>query len=375
MTVGARRRQAVTGFGPGASGTPEPHTPVTGGPGRQKPGPWASATGRKRAARAVLAAVQAAVLVVAGLWAVAPARAEDYPVRPIRLVVPAAAGGPTYITARMLAEKMEKPLGQPVIVEAKPGGGGNVGADLVAKSAPDGYTILMATIGSHSINKSLYRKLSYDPQKDFVPISQVVQYPLLLVVNPGLPARSVGELIAYARANPGKVLRASGGIGTSMHLSGELFVHQAGLDMPHVPYKGSAPALADVAGNHVQVMFDALMTALPLVQGGQLRALAVTGTRRSPVVPEVPTVAEAGLPEYSATGWIGLAAPAGTPDPIVRKLAAAVSTALADPDLRKALIEQAAEPVGSSPDEFARFIAAESKKWAKAVKAAGIVVD
>ncbi|RAI38309.1 Bug family tripartite tricarboxylate transporter substrate binding protein [Rhodoplanes roseus] len=325
----------------------------------------------RRVALALAAAV--ATLVTAG--ADQRARAEDFPSRPIRLVVPAAAGGPTYLTARLLADKMERPLGQPVVVEAKGGGGGNVGAETVAKSAPDGYTILMATIGTHAINRTLYRKLTYDSQKDFVPVSQVVQYPLLLVANPKLPAQSVAELITYARAHPGKVLRASGGIGTSMHLSGELFVHQAGLDMPHVPYKGSAPALTDMVGNHVQVMFDALMTALPLVQAGQLKALAVTGTQRSPVIPDVPTVAEAGLPGYSATGWIGIVAPAGTPDAIVRRLNAAVVEALADPELRQKLIEQAAEPIGSSPDEFARFIALETDKWAQAVRSAGITVD
>lgn len=336
--------------------------------------PWFA---RRAAARSPALQRVFAVLLGAGVLVGigAAARADDYPTRPIRLVVPAAAGGPTYLTARLLADKMEPSLGQPVVVEAKGGGGGNVGAETVAKSVPDGYTILMATIGTHAINKSLYRKLTYDPQKDFVPVSQVVQYPLLLVVNPTLPARSVGELIAYAKANPGKVLRASGGIGTSMHLSGELFVHQAAVDMPHVPYKGSAPALTDMVGNHVQVMFDALMTALPLVQAGQLKALAVTGPQRSPAVPDVPTVAEAGLPGYSATGWIGIVAPAGTPEPIVRRLNAAVVKALADPDLRQKLVEQAAEPVGSSPEDFARFIASESEKWAQAVRSAGIVVD
>lgn len=305
----------------------------------------------------------------------ASAQADDFPNKPIRFIVPAAAGGPTDVTARMLAERMSAALGQPVIVEPRAGAGGNVGADVVAKAAPDGYTILMATIGTHAINQTLYKKLPFDPIKDFTPVSQVVQYPLLLVVNPNVPAKSVKELIDYAKANPGKLNRASGGNGTSMHLSGELFVYQAGVDMPHVPYKGSAPALTDLVAGHVQVMFDSMITALPLVKAGQLRALAVTGSQRSPVVPELPTIADAGVPGYSATGWIGVVAPANTPPAVVEKLRAAVVKALTDPALREKLIAQAAEPVGSSPAEFAAFIRAETDKWAKAVRGANLSIE
>lgn len=304
-----------------------------------------------------------------------PALAQDYPSRPIRFIVPAAAGGPTEITTRLIADKMSATLGQPVVVEARPGGGGNIGADVVAKAAPDGYTILMATIGTHAINQTLYKKLTYDPVKDFTPISQVVQYPLLLVVNPNVPTKSVKELIDYAKANPGKLNRASGGNGTSMHLSGELFVHQAGVDMPHVPYKGSAPALTDLVAGHVQVMFDSMITALPLVNAGQLRALAVTGAQRSPVVPNLPTIAEAGVPGYSANGWIGIVAPAGTPPAIVDKLHASIVKGLTDPGLREKLTAQAAEPVGSSPAEFAAFIRSETDKWAKAVRGANLSIE
>ena len=304
-----------------------------------------------------------------------PALAQDYPSRPIRFIVPAAAGGPTEITTRLIADKMSATLGQPVVVEARPGGGGNIGADVVAKAAPDGYTILMATIGTHAINQTLYKKLTYDPVKDFTPISQVVQYPLLLVVNPSVQAKSVKELIDYAKANPGQLNRASGGNGTSMHLSGELFVHQAGVNMPHVPYKGSAPALTDLIGNHVQVMFDSLITALPLVQSGQLRALAVTGAQRSSIVPELPTVSEAGLEGYNAQGWIGVVAPAKTPPAIVDKLHKAIAAALSDPEVKSKLTAQAAEVVGSSPAEFAKFMEDETRKWAKAVRSANMSID
>jgi tripartite-type tricarboxylate transporter receptor subunit TctC len=317
-----------------------------------------------------------AAFAVAAVAAVAaPAQAQDYPNKPIHFIVPAAAGGPTDVTTRLLAQKMSESLGQPVVVEARPGGGGNIGADVVARAAPDGYTILMATIGTHAINQTLYKKLAFDPIKDFTPISLVVQYPLLLVVNPDVPAKSVKELITYAKANPGKLNRAHGGSGTSMHLSGELFVHQAGVDMPQVPYKGSAPALTDMIGNHVQVMFDSMITALPQVKAGKLRALAVTGAQRSPVVPDVPTVAEAGLPGYSATGWIGVVGPAKMPPAIANKLQAAISKALADPDLRKTLVDQAAEPIGSTPADFAKFIDAETAKWAIAVRGANLSIE
>ena len=247
------------------------------------------------------------------------ALAQDFPNRPIKIVVPAAAGGPTHITAQMLAEKMQSSLGQPVIVEPKPGAGNNLGAEFVAKSAPDGYTLLFATTGTHAINQTLFKKLPFDPIKDFDPVSLVVQYPLMLVVSSDLPVKSVKELIEYARKNPGKLNRASGGMGTSMHLSGELFVKQANIEAPHIPYKGSAPALNDLMGGHVQLMFDSMITTMPLVESGQLRALAVTGKKRSPLLPNVPTIAESGLPDYEATGWTGIVVPAGTPRDVIIK--------------------------------------------------------
>jgi tripartite-type tricarboxylate transporter receptor subunit TctC len=307
--------------------------------------------------------------------AASTALAQDFPSRPIKIIVPAAAGGPTHITAQMLAEKMQASLGQPVIVEPKPGAGNNLGADFVAKSAPDGYTLLFATTGTHAINQTLFKKLPFDPIKDFEPVSLVVQYPLMLVVSPSLPVNSVKELIEYAKKNPGKLNRASGGMGTSMHLSGELFVKQADIDAPHIPYKGSAPALSDLMGGHVQLMFDSMITAMPLVEGGQIRALAVTGKKRSPLLPDVPTIAESGLPDYEATGWTGIVVPARTPRDVIMKLNGAIVDAIRSPAVQEAFRKQAADPVGSSPEEFAAFIRQETDKWGATIRAAGISAD
>jgi len=301
--------------------------------------------------------------------------AQDFPVRPVKIVVPAAAGGPTHITAQLLADKMQASLGQPVIVEPKPGAGNNLGAEFVARSAPDGYTLLFATTGTHSINQTLFKKLPFDPINDFAPVSLVVQYPLMLVVNNDLPVHSVKELIEYAKKNPGKLNRASGGMGTSMHLSGELFVRQANIDAPHIPYKGSAPALNDLMGGHVQLMFDSMITTMPLVEGGKVRALAVTGKKRSPAVPNIPTLAESGLPDYEATGWTGIVAPAGTPPAVITKLNASIVQAIKSPDIQQAFAKQAAEPVGSTPEEFAAFIRKETDKWGKTIRAAGISAE
>ena len=319
----------------------------------------------------------APTLVLAALACVAlPASAQsDFPHKAIRFVVPAAAGGPTDLTARLIAQEMQKALGQPVVVEPKPGAGGNVGADAVAKSAPDGYTILMATIGTHAINQTLYKSLPFDPVKDFAPVTQVVQYPLVFVVHPSVPAKNVKEFVDYAKANPGKLNRASGGSGTSMHLSGELFRSMAGLDLPHIPYKGSAPALNDLAGGQVQLMFDSMMTAMPLVKAGKLRAIGTTGTARSGAAPDVPTIAEQGMPQYSAAGWIGVVAPAKTPPEIIAKLRNAVVSALRTPSVAERLTSQAAEIVGSTPEEFGAFMKAETAKWAVAVKASGATVE
>ncbi|OAE65203.1 LacI family transcriptional regulator [Achromobacter insolitus] len=300
--------------------------------------------------------------------------AEAYPSKPIRFVVPAAAGGPTEIVTRLLAERMTQSMGVSVIVEAKPGAGGNIGADAVAKSAPDGYTILMGTIGTNAINQTLYKSMPFQPLKDFTAVTQVVSYPLVVVVNPKLPIYSVADLIAYARANPGKLNRASGGSGTSMHMSGELFNEMAGVQMQHIPYKGSLPALTDVIGGQADLAFDSLVIAQPLIKAGKLRAIAVTGPKRSPAAPDIPTVAET-VPGYAMTSWIGVFAPAGTPRPIVDRLQQEIARALADPRVREQLVSQAADPVASKPDDFARFTADETEKWAPVVKASGASVS
>ncbi len=316
-----------------------------------------------------------ACALVAGMAASSAAgAAEAYPSKPIRFVVPAAAGGPTEIVTRLLAERMTQSMGVSVIVEAKPGAGGNIGADAVAKSAPDGYTILMGTIGTNAINQTLYKSMPFQPLKDFTAVTQVVSYPLVVVVNPKLPIYSVADLIAYARANPGKLNRASGGSGTSMHMSGELFNEMAGVQMQHIPYKGSLPALTDVIGGQADLAFDSLVIAQPLIKAGKLRAIAVTGPKRSPAAPDIPTVAET-VPGYAMTSWIGVFAPAGTPRPIVDRLQQEIARALADPRVREQLVSQAADPVASKPDDFARFTADETEKWAPVVKASGASVS
>ncbi|WP_414639401.1 tripartite tricarboxylate transporter substrate binding protein [Achromobacter sp.] len=324
--------------------------------------------------RRLLSALGACAL-AAGMAAISAASAaEAYPSKPIRFVVPAAAGGPTEIVTRLLAERMTQSMGVSVIVEAKPGAGGNIGADAVAKSAPDGYTILMGTIGTNAINQTLYKSMPFQPLRDFAAVTQVVSYPLVVVVNPKLPIYSVADLIAYAKANPGKLNRASGGSGTSMHMSGELFNEMAGVQMQHIPYKGSLPALTDVIGGQADLAFDSLVIAQPLIKAGKLRAIAVTGPQRSPAAPDVPTVAET-LSGYAMTSWIGVFAPAGTPRPIVERLQQEIARALADPRVREQLVSQAADPVASKPDDFARFTADETEKWAPVVKASGASVS
>lgn len=324
--------------------------------------------------RRLLRALGALALVSAAAASPAAVAADTFPNKPIRFVVPAAAGGPTEIVTRLLAERMTQSMGVSVIVEAKPGAGGNIGADAVAKAAPDGYTILMGTIGTNAINQTLYKSMPFQPLKDFVAVTQVVSYPLVVVVNPKLPIYSVADLIAYAKANPGKLNRASGGSGTSMHMSGELFNEMAGVQMQHIPYKGSLPALTDVIGGQADLAFDSLVIAQPLIKAGKLRAIAVTGPQRSPAAPDIPTVAET-VPGYAMTSWIGVFAPAGTPRPVVERLQQEISRALADPRVREQLVSQAADPVASTPDEFARFTADETEKWAPVVKASGASVS
>lgn len=308
-----------------------------------------------------------------GLLALTPlaAQAQAFPTKAITIVVPFSAGGTTDILARVLGQFISKDLGQPVIIDNRAGAGGNIGTQLVARAAPDGYTILMGTVGTHAINQSLYPKLAFDPIKDFAPLTRVALVPNLLVANPAQPFKTVKELMAYARANPGKVTFGSSGSGTSIHLSGELFKQMAGVDLQHVAYKGSAPAVNDLLGNHIAIMFDNMPSAISHVKAGKLRPLAVTTAQRSPALPDVPTVAEAGVPGYEATSWFGLLAPAKTPAPVVAKLNAAILKALADPDVKNKLLEQGAEPAGETPAQFAAFIASETVKWGKIVKQSG----
>jgi tripartite-type tricarboxylate transporter receptor subunit TctC len=323
--------------------------------------------------KTLLRAAALTLFVLTGTSEGAPA--QTYPDKPIRLVVPFSAGGTTDILARAVGQKLGEHLGQQVVVDNKPGAGGNIGSDIVAKSAPDGYTLVMGTVGTHAINASLYKKMPYDHIKDFVPVSLVALVPNILVVHPSVPANSVKELIAYAKANPGKLNFASSGNGTSIHLSGELFKTTAGVEMTHVPYKGSAPAVTDLLGGQVQLMFDNMPSALPHVKAGKLKALGVTTAKRFPAAPDIPTIAEAGVPGYEASSWFGVLAPAGTPKEIVNKLSSEIAKILQTPEIKERLLSQGAEPVGNTPDQFTAFIKAETAKWAKVVKESGATVD
>ena len=307
-----------------------------------------------------------------------------WPSKPVRIVVPFAAGGTTDILARALAPELSKAFGQPFIIENKPGAGGNVGADNVAKSAPDGYSLLMGTVGTHAINPALYPKMPYDHVKDFAPVTLVAGVPNVLVMNPAKAdaygIKSVPDLVRYAKANPGKLNMASSGNGTSIHLSGELFKTMTGTFMVHFPYRGSGPALLDLLGGSMDLMFDNLPSSMPQIKAGKLKALAVTSAQRSAAVPDLPTIAEAappgsGLKDYEASSWFGLLAPAGTPPDIVNRLQQESEKALNAPALKERLLAQGAIPSGMPPAEFARFIAAETKKWAVVVKASGARVD
>jgi tripartite-type tricarboxylate transporter receptor subunit TctC len=321
--------------------------------------------------RLIVAALAAGM----ALCALTASAQAPYPNRPVRIVVPFAAGGTTDILARALAQKLTEALGQSFIVDNRPGAGGNIGAELVAKSAPDGYTLLMGTVGTHAINPSLYKVMPYDHVKDFAPVVLVAGVPNVLEVNPSVPVQTVAELIAYAKANPNKLNFASSGSGTSIHLSAELFKSMTGVQMQHVPYKGSAPALQDLVGGQVQLMFDNLPSSLALIKAGKLRPLAVTSTTRAAVLPDVPTVAEAGVPGFEASSWFGLLAPAGTPPAIIAKLNAEANRWLSSPDAKEKLLAQGANAAGGSPEDFARHIAAETIKWAKVVKDSGAKVD
>ena len=325
--------------------------------------------------RCILAA--AAVLVSA---AAGPVAAQAWPAKPVRIVVPFAPGGTTDILARALAPELAKAFGQQFLVDNKPGAGGNLGAAEVARASADGYTLLMGTVGTHGINQALYPKLPYDPIKDFAPVTLVAAVPNVLVMNPAkaqeYKIQSVPDLIRYAKANPGKLNMASSGNGTSIHLSGELFKSMTGTYMVHFPYRGSGPALMDLIGGNMDLMFDNLPSAMQHIKAGKLKALAVTTAKRSEALPDVPTIAEAGpVPGYEASSWFGLLAPAGTPADIINRLQQETAKALASPALKERLLSQGAIPSGMTPAEFARLIDAEHKKWAQVVKISGAKVD
>ena len=303
-----------------------------------------------------------------------------WPNKPVKIVVPFAPGGTTDILARAVAPELTRAFGQQFVVENKAGAGGNLGAEQVAKSAGDGYTLLMGTVGTHGINRALYAKLPYDPFKDFVPITLVAGVPNVMVVNADFAAahkiNTVPDFIRYAKANPGKLNMASSGNGTSIHLAGELFKSMTGTFMTHIPYRGSGPALLDLAAGNMQVMFDNLPSAIQLIRSGKLKALAVTSAQRSSAIPEVPTIEEAGvLKGYKASNWFGLLAPAGTPMDIVNRIQQEVSKSLGTPAIKEKLQAQGAIPSGITSAQFAALIEAEHKKWAEVVKASGAKVD
>jgi tripartite-type tricarboxylate transporter receptor subunit TctC len=312
----------------------------------------------------------------------AMAQGAAWPSRAVRIVVPFAPGGTTDILARAVAPELQRVLGQPFTVDNRAGAGGNVGADLVAKAAPDGYTVVMGTVGTHAINKSLYPSLPFDPQRDFAPITLVASVPNVMVMNADrarqLGIQTVPDFIRYAKANPARLNMASSGNGTSIHLAGELFKSMAGVFMPHIPYRGSGPALTDLLAGNVDVMFDNLPAAMPHIRSGRLRAFAVTSAQRSQALPDLPTVAEAGgaaLKGFEASSWFGLLAPAGTPADIVGRLHQETARALRTPAMTERLQSQGAIPSGNTPTEFAAHIAAEIAKWARVVKVSGAKVD
>ncbi|PWB17643.1 MULTISPECIES: tripartite tricarboxylate transporter substrate binding protein [unclassified Comamonas] len=324
---------------------------------------------RLNARRTVLQAIAAASLGAALMPAAFAA--EAFPNKPITMVVPFVAGGTTDILARIVGQSLGEELGQPVIIDNRAGAGGNIGGQFAARAPADGYTIFMGTVGTHAINEWLYKKMPFSPNKDFAPLTRVANVPNLLVANPAQPFKNVKELISYAQAHPGQVNFGSSGSGSSIHLSGELFKMMAKVDMIHIPYKGSAPAVTDLLGNQIAIMFDNMPSAIQHVRSGKLRPLAVTTAKRSPELPDVPTVAEAGVPGYEATSWFGLFAPTKTPADVQAKLHAAIIKVLQKPDVIKKIGDQGGEVVTESQAEFGKFIAAENEKWKQVVKTSG----
>jgi tripartite-type tricarboxylate transporter receptor subunit TctC len=322
----------------------------------------------KQRALALCSAFAALALAAGG------AAAQTYPAKPVRIISPFSAGGPADIYARYIGQRLEKPLGQSIVVENRVGGGGIIGADAVAKSAPDGYTLLVMS-NTHTINESLVAKKPYKLMTDLAPVSPINYSDLMLVVHPSVQAQNLRELLALAKANPGKLNYASSGPGTPYHMAGELFKSMAGVDIVHVPHKESSGARTSVMGGQVEMMFDAITVMARLAEAGKVRAIATTGQTRSAVIPNLPTVSEAGVPGYDAVIWLGIMAPAGTPGPIVDRLNGEIRKVLAQPDVKGDFDKQGAVPMQMSADEFGRFMAQDIEKWAKVVKSAGMKVD
>ena len=301
--------------------------------------------------------------------------AQDYPSRPVTLIVPYAAGGGNDVMARIVTEKMSRSLGQQIVIENKGGAGGSIATRQVAKAAPDGYTLGLGGTGTHAINPTLYPNVGYDPRRDFAPVGLIATSALVVLVNTSVPAKTVPELIALARRDPGKLNYASARVGSGIHLGAELFATMAGVKLTHIPYKGSSPALTDLIGGHVAIYFSSLPPAIALIREGKVRALAVTGPQRSALLPDLPTVAEAALPGYESVLHYGIVAPAGTPRPIVEKLNAAMQAALAEADVRERIVADGAEPLPGTPEDYAADIDREETKWSKVVKVSGAKVE
>jgi tripartite-type tricarboxylate transporter receptor subunit TctC len=323
----------------------------------------------RRLGTALLATLVATGVMVRG------AAAAPWPEKPIRLVVPFPAGGGADVLARLIMPKVAQALDQPIVIDNRPGAGGNVGAELVARAAPDGYTLLYGTNGTQAINPSLYANMRFDPQKELVPVSRMTIIAAMLIVNPEVPANSVAELVKYAKANPGKLNFASAGNGTTSHLAGEMFRTAAGVDIVHIPYRGGAAAVTDLVGGQVQMMIDVMPNAYPLAKGGKVRGLAVSTAARFPGAPEYPTIAESGVAGFEIGAWDGVFVPVGTPAAIVERLNLAIRQALEDRELKDALLAKGAVAAPDTPEAFARFIAAEAEKWSRLVRQSGAKVD